>query len=49
MATHKRVWIAIGDQLDNDLKAQAESEGAAVKLWRETASTMMTAERAITE
>ena len=36
----KHVWIAVGDYLGREIRAQAESEGAAVKRWRETASTM---------
>ena len=42
----KHVWIAVGDYLGKEIRAQAESEGAAVKRWRETASTMVTPERA---
>jgi hypothetical protein len=42
----KHVWIAVGDYLGKEIRAQAESEGAAVKRWRETASTMVTTERA---
>jgi hypothetical protein len=41
-----KVWIAVGDYLGKEIRAQAESEGAAVKRWRETASTMVTPERA---
>ena len=36
----KHVWNAVGDYLGKEIRAQAESEGAAVKRWRETASTM---------
>jgi hypothetical protein len=36
----KHVWIAVGDYLGREIRAQAESEGAAVKRWRETASTI---------
>jgi hypothetical protein len=42
----KHVWFAVGDYLDKEIRVQAESEGAAVKRWRETASTMVTTERA---
>jgi hypothetical protein len=42
----KHAWIAVGDYLGKEIRAQAESEGAAVKRWRETASTMVTTERA---
>jgi hypothetical protein len=42
----KHVWIAVGDYLGKEIRAQAESEGAAVKRWRETASTMVITERA---
>jgi hypothetical protein len=42
----KHVWIAVGDYLGKEIRAQAESEGAAVKRWRETASTIVTTERA---
>src|SRR5262249_37785526 len=42
----KHVWIAVGDYLGKEIRAQAESEGAAVKRRRETASTMVTTERA---
>ena len=42
----KHVWIAVGDYLGKEIRAQAESEGAAVKRWREIASTMVTTERA---
>ena len=42
----KHVWIAVGDYLGKEIRAQAESEGATVKRWRETASTMVTTERA---
>jgi hypothetical protein len=38
----KHVWIAVGDYQGKEIRAQAESEGAAVKRWRETASTMVT-------
>jgi hypothetical protein len=41
----KHVWIAVGDYLGKEIRAQAESEGAAVKRWRETASTIVTTER----
>jgi hypothetical protein len=34
----KHVWIAVGDYLGKEIRAQAESEGAAVKRWREMAS-----------
>jgi hypothetical protein len=36
----KHVWFAVGDYLGEEIKVQAESEGAAVKRWRERASTM---------
>jgi hypothetical protein len=36
----------VGDYLGKEIRAQAESEGAAVKRWRETASTIVTTERA---
>ena len=42
----KHVWFAVGDYLDKEIRVQAESEGAAVKRWRETASTMVTTEGA---
>jgi len=35
----KHVWFAVGDYLGKEISVQAESEGAAVKRWRETAST----------
>src|SRR6478736_2072100 len=35
----KHIWLAVGDYLGKEIRAQAESEGAAVKRWRETAST----------
>jgi hypothetical protein len=41
----KHVWIAVGDYLGKEIRAQAESEAAAVKRRRETASTMVTSER----
>src|SRR4029453_4112427 len=41
----KHVWIAVGDYLGKEIRAQAESEGAAVKL-RETASRMVKTEGA---
>ena len=41
----KHVWIAVGDYLGKEIRAQAESEGAAVRRWRETASSMVTTER----
>jgi hypothetical protein len=37
---------AVGDYLGKEIRAEAESEGAAVKRWRETASTMGVTERA---
>ena len=42
----KHVRIAVGDYLGKKIRAQAESEGAAVKRWRETASAMVMTERA---
>jgi hypothetical protein len=42
----KHIWFAVGDYLGKEIRAQAESEGAAVKRWRETASTMGATERA---
>src|SRR5262245_56862075 len=42
----KHIWLAVGDYLGKEIRAQAESEGAAVKRWRETASTMGATERA---
>jgi hypothetical protein len=42
----KHIWFAVGDYLGKEIRAQAESEGAAVKRWRETASTMGGTERA---
>jgi hypothetical protein len=36
---------SVGDYLGKEIRAQAESEGAAVKRWRETASTMGATER----
>jgi hypothetical protein len=42
----KHVWIAVGDYLGKEIRSQAESEGAAVKRWRETASTMGETENA---
>jgi len=33
------VWFTVGDYLGKEISVQAESEGAAVKRWRETAST----------
>ena len=41
----KHIWVAVGDYLGKEIRAQAESEGAAVKRWRETASTMVTTAR----
>jgi hypothetical protein len=34
----KHVWIAVGDYLGKEIRVQAESEGAAVKRWRDTAA-----------
>jgi hypothetical protein len=42
----KHIWFAVGDYLGKEIRAQAESEAAAVKRWRETASTMGATERA---
>jgi hypothetical protein len=42
----KHIWLAVGGYLGKEIRAQAESEGAAVKRWRETASTTVTTERA---
>ncbi len=36
----KHVWVAVGDYLGEEIKVQAESEGAAVKRSREEASTI---------
>jgi hypothetical protein len=41
----KHVWFAVGDYLDKEIRVQAESEGAAVKRWRETASKMAATEK----
>ncbi len=41
----KHVWIAVGDYLGKEIRVQAESEGTAVKRWRETASTTAATER----
>jgi hypothetical protein len=35
----KHTWLAVGDYLGKEIRVQAESEGTAVKRWRETAST----------
>ena len=42
----KHVWMAVGDYLGKEIRAQAESESAAVKRWRETASTTVSTEKA---
>ena len=42
----KHIWFAVGDYLGKEIRVEAESEGAAVKRWRETASTMGATERA---
>jgi len=41
----KHVWFAVGDYLGKEIRAQAESERAAVNRWRETASKMVATER----
>jgi hypothetical protein len=41
----KHTWFAVGDYLGKEIRVHAESEGAAVKRWRETASTTVVTER----
>jgi hypothetical protein len=36
----KHLWFAVGDYLGQEIKVQAESEGAAVKHWRERSAAM---------
>jgi hypothetical protein len=45
----KHIWLAVGDYLGKEIRVQAESEGTAVKRWRETASTTVATERASRE
>ena len=41
----KHIWLAAGDYLGKEIRVQAESEGTAVKRWREKASTTVATER----
>ena len=36
----KHLWFAVGDYLGQEIKVQAENEGAAVTRWRERAVSM---------
>ena len=45
----KHTWFAVGEYLGKEIRVHAESEGAAVKRWRETASTTVVTERASRE